>query len=134
MSTPVQRERPFNDEHVSAVTCEIKTVSGVPNKVWTICRKYSELQLSGRLTLLQWAERARLRSDDYVFDRHADAWVCARQLAELKGFFRKQKARRMQRVTWALVAIAAVTHFVTLVSGLFLVAAAAMFTAQHRLE
>jgi len=99
-------------------------------KTWMICRGYSELQLPRRLSLLQWAERDRLLSGDYVFDRNADTWVCAREKAELKAFFRKQKARRTQRVTWALLVIAALTHFVAPISGLFVVVAAAVFIAR----
>jgi hypothetical protein len=119
------------DQFLSTVTGEIKTVSGAPTKVWTICRRYSELQLPRRLTLQQWAERDRLLSGDYVFDRNVDTWVCARDLSELKAFFRKRKARRAQRVAWAFLAIAAVTSFVAPIpASLFVVAVVAMVVLQ----
>jgi hypothetical protein len=122
------------DQFLSTVSGEIKTVSGAPTKVWTICRKYSELQLPRRLTLQQWAERDRLLSGDYVFDRNVDTWVCARDQSELKAFFRKRKARRTQRMTWVLLAIAAATYFIVpIIAGLFVAAAGAAFVSQYRM-
>jgi uncharacterized membrane protein len=42
-------------------------------------------------------------SDDYVFDRNADTWVRANDLAELKPFFRTRDLRRTTRFAEVLL-------------------------------
>ena len=69
----------------------------------TICRRHAELPLPPGLTLKQCAERGRILSDDYIFDRTVNTWVRAEDLAELRFFFRTRTLRRTTRFTEVLL-------------------------------
>jgi hypothetical protein len=111
---------------------ESLTVSG---DAWTICRRHAELRLPKRLTLQQWAARGHILSDDYLFDRAADTWVQARDLAELRLFFRQRIARNVTRAMWVLVLAAMLLFFVApMFAELLLLAAGVSGMRACRLE
>jgi hypothetical protein len=90
----------------------------------TICRRHAELRLPNGLTLRQCAERGRILSDDYVFDRTAQTWVPAHDLAELKSFFQTRTLRRTTRVTEVLLVVAMMSFFVVPLFAEFVLMAA----------
>lgn len=101
----------------------------------TICRRYAEFRVPSGLTLQELAERGRILSDDYVFNAAVDTWVHARDLEELRGFFRRQTVQRATRAMWFLLVSAAVATFgAPMLAVVFLVTAAIFSAVAYRLS
>lgn len=102
---------------------------------WTICRGYSELWLTKELTLQRWAERGRILSDDYLFDKARETWVRARDLPELMAFFRRRTVELTERAIGVLLVGAMLSAFVVpLFATLLLVGAGVCSILGYRLE
>jgi sugar lactone lactonase YvrE len=100
----------------------------------TICRRHSELRLPNRLTLQQWAERGRILSDDYLFDGAVQNWVHARDLEELKPFFRRRTVQRVTRAMWVMLLSATLSTFgAPMLAVVFSVTAAIFGAVAYRL-
>jgi len=66
---------------------------------WIICRKSSAFPIDDDAALLQWAERGRIRRDDYIVDRRLDICVQAKEIAEVEEIFQQTRLRRLRRIS-----------------------------------
>jgi len=55
---------------------------------WILCRGLHQFPIPDDATLRRWAERSRVRPDDYLFNPRLDTCVQARELPALEIFFK----------------------------------------------
>jgi hypothetical protein len=57
---------------------------------WVVCRDFREIPVPDVDVLRTWAERGRLRPDDYLANGRLEMCVQARDVAELNAIFRRR--------------------------------------------
>jgi hypothetical protein len=63
---------------------------------WLLCRNLQEIAVPNADVLPRWAERGRLRPDDYLVNPRLELCVQAKDVPDLKAIFRKQRMRYLE--------------------------------------
>ena len=66
---------------------------------WILCRNLDETPVPDIVTLQCWAERGRVKPDDYLVNSRLDTCVQAREMLELKVIFRQATVRRLEKIS-----------------------------------
>ena len=56
---------------------------------WVICRNFTQIPLPDVDLLPSWAERGRVRPDDYLANSRLEICVLAKEVPELEAIFRR---------------------------------------------
>ena len=62
------------------------------NTGWALCRNYQTIPLATLDVLPSWAERGRLRPDDYLTNGALEVCIQAKDVPELNAIFRRATA------------------------------------------
>ena len=72
------------------------TLQQVPG--WSVCRKFQEFPVPHVDVLTGWAERGRLRPDDYIVNMRLEVCFQAQDVPELQAIFRRLRRAPLVRV------------------------------------
>ena len=88
-----------------------KPPRGAGEPAWILCRGLNQFPIADDATLQRWAERSRVRPDDYMVNPRLDTCVQAKDLAALKIFF-KDSLFSLDKISHLLIlGIAAIWSF-----------------------
>jgi hypothetical protein len=71
--------------------------SQVRESGWILCRNLQQIPIPHTDVLHGWAERGRLRPDDYLVNPGLEACVQAKDITDLNEVFRKARWRRLEK-------------------------------------
>jgi hypothetical protein len=72
---------------------------------WVVCRKWQQIDVPNIDVLPRWAERGRIRPDDYLVNSALETCLQAKEIPDLKAIFRKARMRRLEMVISRCVGI-----------------------------
>jgi hypothetical protein len=65
---------------------------------WVVCRKWQQIDVPNIDVLPRWAERGRIRPDDYLVNLALETCLQAKDIPDLNAIFRKVRMRRLEMV------------------------------------
>ncbi len=69
-----------------------------PQPAWVLCRKLDEFPIADDAVLQIWAERGRIRPDDYLVNLRLDTCRQAKEIAEIEVIFHQARIRRLEKI------------------------------------